>query len=56
MSSMDDTLRRAEDVAGMQIVHQSQAKAQGNEEVFRAAVEAYKAIQHLRRVLLEVSA
>ena len=56
MSSMDDALRRAEDVAGMQIVHQSQAKAQGNEEVFRAAVEAYKAIQHLRRVLLEVDA
>lgn len=56
MSSMDDTLRRAEDVAGMQLVHAAQAKAQGNEEVFRAAVEAYKAIQHLRRVLLEVSA
>ena len=33
MSSMDDTLRRAEDVAGMQLVHASQAKAHGSEDV-----------------------
>ena len=56
MSSMDDALRRAEDIAGMQLLHAAQAKAQGSEEVFRAASEAYEAIQNLRHVLWEVSA